>query len=916
MTNSHDDVSAALQRARTSAEEALAAATESTAGTLVPTGPGSAMDVKARLATQVAAISQARKAALAAQSEAKELIERHQAELTRQMNEMALMLEPIKAQLALLNEGVWTINLYLGRDEELHTLATGTPAPASTPIHVRQQVLAMDEESALKAETGGIDIASVEAFDEWITSNPAHLAQVLPDERGVVAIMARRKDRDYGDPWSNSQRNEFNHQTWWLIRNGENLYRMKTDFQVGARLVPSKNEFTSMFINQVTGQPLEPGSDAWLKAEKRASARERHFMRIALILQGLVDRTEVFHPLPVAGLSLLSTEHYDAGHVVLIADDEAQITTGRKPFMEWLASKNGQLGPGMRVIVNVHHHSFPSIGRDGRHSRIYPSRAEFPRNTAVHRVTRSTSHGGLVISYPRTEAEFIGRGWDAELRVPKTPASCTIYPSDPFVLPVDLVTIKEMKEYLAARTERHAYAEMFPTLTAAIAFKEEEEAQEAPFRALLAGQIALADGTGVDEAASAVDDLVMWWKIANRWHRPLNGDPASEAKACRMILDEHAARRRALSDSAGLLATLRARHHDALFVSRKKDGSWVVGTASARRWGHSATSDKVPNVPQDVFIDLTEYTPTGQIRKVKEWQVPEPSTVARWTMLYTSKAYESWKRRARREVYLSDVEITDAIEELRAMAAPEGHQLVAITYREPLSRRDSRAEFVVWYQATEGPVAVSAPLTVGLPNCESTFRRYRWVRQDGRVVLGQSSWGSNGSEVWRLGHNPGIEPQKVGTFTPPWGTSSVVFLDEDVASMAMTHAHRWDELRRAYATLKDEAMRLFEGLSRAAVDRQIAALKVRFMEDYASEELWLDHVQTLKVTAPFTWWGSRHNDISAKVRYLVQRLVELGAPPYGLTVREAIDSLVAAGCEFDAPDELDQTLQFPGVDTP
>jgi hypothetical protein len=56
-------------------------------------------------------------------------------------------------------------------------------------VHVRQQVLAMDEESALNASTGGIDVRSIAAFDQWITSDPANLEQVLPEQRGVVAFM-------------------------------------------------------------------------------------------------------------------------------------------------------------------------------------------------------------------------------------------------------------------------------------------------------------------------------------------------------------------------------------------------------------------------------------------------------------------------------------------------------------------------------------------------------------------------------------------------------------------------------------------------------------------------------------------------------------------------------------------------------
>ncbi len=133
-------------------------------------------------------------------------------------------------------------------------------------------VLAMDEESAVNAEGNGIDFRSVDAFDEWVTCDPAHLQQVLPEERGVVAIMARRSEIDYKDPWANKEYNKRNRHTYFLIRNGGALYRMDTNFEVGYRLVPARNEFTSMFLDRHTGQPLVPGTDKWLAAEKLAGA--------------------------------------------------------------------------------------------------------------------------------------------------------------------------------------------------------------------------------------------------------------------------------------------------------------------------------------------------------------------------------------------------------------------------------------------------------------------------------------------------------------------------------------------------------------------------------------------------------------------------------------------------------------------
>lgn len=205
------DVASALDAARRAAQDAVQAATAAQAGSaLIPAGADQALAVKTQMAASRAVVANARKSALEAQARAKELIRAQQAALEAQLRAMAAELEPLQAQIAMYEEGIWTMNLYLGRDEEIHTLRAGEPAPAGTPIHVRQQVLAMDEESALFAEAGGMDVRDIEAFDKWITSDPRHLEQVLPEQRGVVAIIPRRQARDYGEPcMDRSERSHF-----------------------------------------------------------------------------------------------------------------------------------------------------------------------------------------------------------------------------------------------------------------------------------------------------------------------------------------------------------------------------------------------------------------------------------------------------------------------------------------------------------------------------------------------------------------------------------------------------------------------------------------------------------------------------------------------------------------------------------
>lgn len=946
------DVASALEAARRAAQDAVqTAAAAQTGSALIPTGADQAMAVKMQMAASRAVVANARKAALEAQAKAKEIIAAQQRALEAQLRAMAAELEPLQAQVKMMEEGIWTMNLYLGRGEELHMLAEGTPAPAGTPIHVRQQVLAMDEETALYAEDGGMDVRNIEAFDQWITADRRHLDQVLPEQRGVVAIIPRRQGRDYKDPWLQNAMDQANAQTWWLIRNGENVYRMLTDFHVGRRLVPARNEFTAMFVDPYTKAPLQPGTDAWLKAEKAAGARERHYMRIALILQGLIDRTAVFHPLPVAGLSLLSPEHYDAGHVVLIADDENQLTTGRKPFYQWLAEKNRQLTPGMRVIITTRHQDWPRPSTErwnyGSHERLWPNIVELPRTGEVYTLARrGDAPGSLVFSYARTVETWVRDEWGREeLRVPKTKASCTIYPDDKFVIPVDLVTVEEMRTYLEARTERHAYANLFPVLNAAIAFKEAEAAAEAPFRALLAAQVAQAEGVDLATAEALIRPLVDWWKLGNRWHRALNGEPAAEAKAAKAILAERARLARAAGNDdqdARIVAKVRAAHPDVLLVARKKDGTYVALTPTPRRWAHP--TDKAANyygdqvAPLDVWVTRHEFTATGRPKATTEWWMPAPSTVSRWIPLYESETWASWNRRAVAADHLTDPEIAAAAEQLATVHTPDGWVAIAVTYEEGKSRYSDRNGFSVYaYRPDFTPAEPDRAVTGQREPAPMGHFTAHWKRErDGSITLqvhGTRNLSSSSHYRWTKDKPYGqravtdhFAKRDDDQLTPPWDrdrtTWYVVRLDED----AYAAAHAQALADRAIAATVDAATSTVRELTRALGDQWVvqatAAAKARFIEDYLDESLWEDHAKGLRIHAP--WWGTPkkgYQGVDGGLRYLTGRLVETGRHPYGLTVAQALATLDepvldrpehgwSSGRDVTFPDDV-LTLRYP-----
>ncbi|MHB1599732.1 MAG: hypothetical protein ACYCXY_12800 [Acidimicrobiales bacterium] len=137
-------------------------------------------------------------------------------------------------------------------------------------------------------------------------------------------------------------------------------------------------------------------------------------------------------------------------------------------------------------------------------------------------------------------------GWRYDDASAKVRASCVFAEDSELVLPFDLVEVEDMERYLRSRLERRGYLKMFPLLKAVIRAKRAEAEEEAPFRQMLAGVLARENGVSIAEAEEVVDELVSWWKVANRHHRPLVGTEEDNAKAVRMIVDEH---RRQLEDT-------------------------------------------------------------------------------------------------------------------------------------------------------------------------------------------------------------------------------------------------------------------------------------------------------------------------------------------------------------------------------
>lgn len=912
MTDQPEQVADAL--AEVARLGAQAAALNADAGAaLVPAGPGMPAEQAREIMISARRVAAAKAGELeAARKRVKDLIDAQRRDLEAQLAAASAMLAPLKETAARLEEGIWSFSLYLGAGESIVQLADGEPAPEGTPVHVRQGVLAMDEETAINAESGGIDFRDVTTFDEWITSDPGHLDQLLPEARGVVAIMPRRSEKEYGDIATNMVANQANKQTYLLIRNGGALYRYVADgFEAGRRLVPLRDEFTSLFTttrwNPSTRQDetvrLEPGGFGWEAAEKAAGRRERHYMRVALILQGLLDRTAVFAPLPAQGMSLLHPYSYEAGHIVLIADEENALGSGRPPFHKWLAAKMAALRPGMRIAGNFAGQtwSYANDCRDGNdrprwgeHSRVHPTTASHPQTGTIYTIERREGRD-LVFLYDRTD-EVLRRnvpvpdepGWHYRGLTPvpaRQRASARIRPEDTFAIPLDLVTADECRTYLAARTERRHYADMFPVLKAVIAAKEAEAAAEAPMRLLLAGHIAAQAGVTVEEATAAVPALVDWWKLANRWHRPLvtGGDPAAEAKAVTAITREFAARRADNARDAGTPARMLAVVPAAILAARKRDGTWLA---------LEPQPSAIPGQPAGVWLREHTWTKTMAGHRTRDWVMPEPAQVARWRILWSAPAWEARDHAASPAGHLTDPELAHVIDTALIEAG-----------RQAAATRDGR------HRDTTAPPLGGEPVAVIATGHRVTVFWSAAAGDDADGVTGArmtTTWKrSTGGRV-ALTHGHLYAERWSST---PWPDGTGLAWSHNAAIAAVTlRLEAADAAAKASQELWRKARRLQAAIADAWTVQAREAARVKFIDAYADESLWEEHSAGQRFDFPHT--GPRGWE--KPWEKAVERLTDAGADLAGLTVAQmaALDA-AATGETVPVPDDIAQ-LRFPG----
>lgn len=300
--------------------------------------------------------------------------------------------EAMQPVLTSIKNRIFSVQLYAGLREDVVQVRDGAPASRETPIHLFQRRAYMDEECLFAYKAGGMDYRRIEDFDAWM-AGPANFERLLPFPRCVLAFQVRRfeKEREahsIADFITVAMERDADKKTFLYLRNGDQLFRLATAVEFGASLFPDLDaqQLTGELYVELHDKKIitaghydslveelrvaNEAADAKFAAEQARGDKnvwrdhvhdptrdyfkwnkdsvyyddaaaliqseiERH-NRLALVLQGLLDRSMVFQPHP--GWQLFTPEGFTEG-LRLIYDNDRALVGGDKPDFEAFRAK-------------------------------------------------------------------------------------------------------------------------------------------------------------------------------------------------------------------------------------------------------------------------------------------------------------------------------------------------------------------------------------------------------------------------------------------------------------------------------------------------------------------------------------------------------------------------------------------------
>jgi len=464
--------------------------------------------------------------------------------LNNKLQQMREVQSKFMTVISRINKVIYSLEIYLGVNEDIVQIQKGNNAPADATIFFRQKLLFMDSEMA-DPDNDGIDFKSIDKFEDWLLKeNDYHKKpnyQVsIPEEKCVVAfrVRERSKTREGWHSFSKVQAEIWDRKTYIFIRNGTNIYSIWADINIYPRLFPQRDEF----IKELDG------------FASSKTAREESILKYKLqilLMQGIIERTPVFQPLS-KNINLFDPEIHNTDLIKFVYDDEISLTDGTIVYKDWKKKVNENIKEGSRVIlsgVGERGYTVSEFVQDRLWKVYYANTFSVPPAPSPgiytvyqdERVRYRKDESVFVYKIMYNPKDEVHNSWDwyrDDDHERKNRLSFLINSDDKFVVHWDGIKkqdIEMLEKMIWDRRNRKDYLYVMPTLIKIIELKRKEIENENHFIRLVYGMnktIFDEHGINEDSAVNLIQEAVEWWKLRNKWKRSLD---SNDSKALNMI---------------------------------------------------------------------------------------------------------------------------------------------------------------------------------------------------------------------------------------------------------------------------------------------------------------------------------------------------------------------------------------------
>lgn len=443
------------------------------------------------------------------------------------------------SRVADVEKGLRSLNLYTGDGVTVVKVAEGASAPADEKLTVYQRKLFMDEEFAVWDDVDRMfDAASSSLFFEMLGKNEALRQQLIPAQRGVVAMAVRRNNVKYdaktlAEVMESVERNRENKALFLLVRDGGNWYQVfsaEPSHELSPRLFPTRNEMDDIFTG-FDGERIDFTDLRFTNRTTEFDAKSLAYKRFLILACGLDHRSKLFgdfYPEREA-LSFISME-FQRKYMRFIADDDSDVMLGDNVQSVYglIAHNHGQLAPGSRVLVFsrdilAERDACPGAYNNGTYERgggRHYSRMVKPVHKAMLLTVRRDKDD-LVVALPveRKNTE-VRRGWNRWDDIKRSHFSVRVALNKLKgeglgYLITDTLRAEELRPYIYSRAQRAHHLDYIYGFKLAMQMLRSEEATNAPVLAHLADEAKVRFGLAPAAAAIAATTAAQSWRLKN-----------------------------------------------------------------------------------------------------------------------------------------------------------------------------------------------------------------------------------------------------------------------------------------------------------------------------------------------------------------------------------------------------------------